>query len=115
VTVAPETGLTEIKIEEEVLDPPQARTRAPLEEEPPVVLGHCMRAAIVIGTPCPVGKAERRFPRIGWSESDEPEGIERAPFDTPRLLIVYVIDDKADVVIVFVLPCELLNGPRPSI
>jgi len=74
-----------------------------------------MRAAMVIGTPCPVGKAVTRLPVIGCRESEEPVGIERAPFVTPRLLVVYVIDDRADVVIVFVIPCDELKGPRPSI
>ena len=74
-----------------------------------------MRAAIDIGTPCPVGKVVTRLPVIGCRESEEPEGIESAPFATPKLLVVYVIDDRADVVIVFVIPCEVLKGPRPSI
>jgi len=40
VVVAPETGMTEIKIEEAILDPPHAITSAPLAVDPPVVLGH---------------------------------------------------------------------------
>jgi hypothetical protein len=40
VVVAPETGMTEIKIEEAILDPPHAITSAPLAVDPPVELGH---------------------------------------------------------------------------
>jgi hypothetical protein len=41
VVVAPgETGMTEIKIEEAILDPPHAITSAPLASVPPVELGH---------------------------------------------------------------------------